>query len=120
MELDDRIEALKDTLKRVLKFATVLSPEGISVRLINDNRRNDDSKWNGLKTVDDVMRKVNKVDYKSGTPLGTSLYSKVLSPLVMDKARAGKLQKPVMVVILTDGEVCAFPPPALYNWRVEQ
>jgi hypothetical protein len=37
------------------------------------------------------------------TPLGTSLDKKILQPLVLGPARAGQLQKPVVVIAITDG-----------------
>jgi hypothetical protein len=35
MSEDNRMPALKDTLERVAKFATMLSTDGISLRLLN-------------------------------------------------------------------------------------
>lgn len=37
------------------------------------------------------------------TPLGTSLDKKILQPLVLGPARAGRLEKPVVVIVITDG-----------------
>lgn len=105
MRKEDRIPAMKDTLEGVLEFATILSCVGISVRVVNENRV-DDSNWDHLKTVKEVKKKMKKVRYKGWTPLGTSLYRKILSPLIIKKAEARKLKKPVIVIIITDGKVC--------------
>lgn len=35
--------------------------------------------------------------------MGTSLDKKILQPLVLAPARAGTLQKPVVVIVITDG-----------------
>jgi hypothetical protein len=37
------------------------------------------------------------------TPLGTSLNNKILEPLLLGPARAGRLEKPLLIIILTDG-----------------
>ena len=37
------------------------------------------------------------------TPLGTGLDRKVIQPLVVSRARANQLQKPVLAIIVTDG-----------------
>ena len=37
------------------------------------------------------------------TPLGTSMDRKILQPLVLGPARAGRLQKPVLIITITDG-----------------
>jgi hypothetical protein len=99
---EDRIPALEDTLERVLKFATLLSSAGISVRVLNGG---DDSSWNGLTRVSDVMKKMSKVHYGGWTRIGDELWHKILTPLVIKKAKKGELKRPLMVIIITDGEV---------------
>lgn len=37
------------------------------------------------------------------TPLGTSLDQKILQPLLLGPARANQLQKPLLVIAITDG-----------------
>jgi hypothetical protein len=103
MNEEDRILALRDTLGRVAKFATILSSSGISIRMLN-YKGDGNGSWDHLSTVDDVIRKMDKVWYIGGTPLGTRLWEKILGPLIIDKASLGKLEKPVIVVIITDGE----------------
>lgn len=39
----------------------------------------------------------------SQTPLGTSMDRKILQPLVLGPARAGRLQKPILIITITDG-----------------
>jgi len=95
-----------DTLEGVLEFATVLSSAGISVRVVNNKNGVDDSNWDHLTTIQDVMKKMKKVQYKRWTPLGTSLYHKILEPLIIKKAKSGTLKKPVIVITITDGKVC--------------
>jgi Mg-chelatase subunit ChlD len=103
MQEEDRILALRDTLGRVAKFATILNSSGISIRMLNYNH-DENGIWDHLSTVDDVIRKMDKVSYTGGTPLGTRLWSKILKPLIIDKASSGELKKPVIVIVITDGE----------------
>lgn len=101
MATDDRFGVLKDTLQRVVKFATILQPEGISLRFLNYSNDRD---FNDLKEEKDIMSIVNSVNVSNGTPLGENLDTKIVRPMIIDKAVAGCLEKPVIVVIITDGE----------------
>ena len=60
--------------------------------------------WDNLKIVEDVKRRMEKIDYEGGIPLGTRLSSRILEPMILSKAKYGSLRKPVIVVIITDGE----------------
>ena len=96
-----RITALRDTLKRVAGFATVLNPNGISLRVLNDTVGDADNR----KSVEGVEEAMRGVGYEGPTKLGTVLGSKIIYPMITKKAKNGKLKKPVIVVIITDGEV---------------
>lgn len=43
------------------------------------------------------------------TPLGSNLDRKVLQPMVLNQARSGSMQKPVLVICITDGEPTGEP-----------
>ena len=43
------------------------------------------------------------------TPLGSSLDRKVLQPMVLSQARSNSMQKPVLVICITDGEPTGEP-----------
>lgn len=98
------IPALKDMLRRVAYFTTRLQPVGISIRFLNhdegDGRRYDD-----LVDVDDIAKKVDSVPYSGNTRLGQVLNEKIVQPMIIDKIIEGKLERPVFVVIITDGKV---------------
>lgn len=104
MQEEDRIPDLRDTVGRVAQFATILSPDGMYIRRLNEDHL-PTRFWNGLKTVDDVDRKMDQVSYDGGTPLGQRLRDKILEPLVLDKAFVNMLKKPVVVITITDGEL---------------
>ena len=102
MTFEDRFLDLEDTLRRVATFATILSPDGISIRMLN-HIESEQGLWDNLKTVEDVKKRMDEVVYDGSTPLGTKLRGKVLKPM-LSKAASGNLKKPVIVVIITDGE----------------
>jgi len=96
-----RITALRDTLRRVTSFATKLNPEGISIRVLNRTIGDVDYR----KSEHEVEKAMRNVRYEGPTLLGTVLESKIIYPLITRKAYDKKLKKPVIVVIVTDGEV---------------
>ena len=97
-----RRAALEDTLQRVAKFATTLEPSGISIRFLNFSQ---DREFNNLNNVEDIMQKVRAVGYDGPTKLGQTLYFKIVGPMVFQKARQNTFTKPIIVMVITDGEV---------------
>jgi Mg-chelatase subunit ChlD len=51
-----------------------------------------------------VNNLLSNVQYSGLTPLATALQAKVLQPIVFNLAAAGQLQKPVLIIAITDGE----------------
>jgi hypothetical protein len=102
MKTGNRIMALQETIKNVAEVATVLEPSGMSIRFINSR---DDGNFDHLTDVDDIMKKVQRVEYKGDTKLGTNLQLKVASPMVLEKANNKTFKKPLIVAVITDGEV---------------
>lgn len=104
---DGRMPALQDMLQRVAKFTTVLNPDGISVRLLN-YVGDENGQFDRLRTVEDIKKLAN-VNCSGDTRLGEILNRKIVKPMILDKAKKGTFKKPVIVVIITDGEVSAHP-----------
>lgn len=96
--------ALKDTLERVATFATILSTDGISLRLLNYDE-DEKGEFDHLTTVKSIAEKFEKIQCIGDTRLGTILEKKIINPMILDKAGKGILRKPVIVVVITDGEV---------------
>ncbi|KAJ6171368.1 hypothetical protein N7470_000435 [Penicillium chermesinum] len=98
----------KDQLKQILGIvataASTFDQDGISVRFMNNAENGD-----GIRTVADVQNLVSRVRFAGLTPLGTSLRNKVVEPLVVGPARAGRLEKPVLVITITDGQPAGEP-----------
>jgi hypothetical protein len=102
MESEGRFDSLKITLQRVARIATTLQPEGISIRFLNYPG---DSDFDNLTTPQEVGSIIDRVSARGPTPLGGMLNQKVVQPLIIKKAVEDRLDKPVIVVIITDGKV---------------
>ncbi|KAH0551120.1 hypothetical protein GP486_007536 [Trichoglossum hirsutum] len=101
MELENRKRMLVNTIRRVATFATVLEPAGITVRFLNHA---EDDTFDNMADVGDIITKVKTVEYKGDTKLGSVLDRKIVQPMIIQKAKERTLKKPVIVVIITDGE----------------
>jgi len=106
----ERIRGLRDTLWRVTQIALSMDIDqsGIYVRFLNFDR-DDRGDFDNMRNANDVLRRVDNVYEQelTGSQLGTKLLQKVVEPLVKEKlARADKRdKKPLLVVLITDGEV---------------
>lgn len=78
------------------------SSSDVIVRFLNNKTTQAMDRVSG---VSDMRAILQKIKWKGGTEIGTMLQQKVLEPLVLEKARKGTLQQPVLVNIITDGKV---------------
>jgi hypothetical protein len=69
----------------------------------------------GIRNADDVTMLTSRVRFQGLTPLGSSLRNKVLEPMVVGPARAGRLDKPVLVITITDGQPAGEPHDTVAN-----
>ncbi|TRX93519.1 hypothetical protein FHL15_005491 [Xylaria flabelliformis] len=94
-------QVLGNTLKRLAKVASVLTRTGISIRFLNHGQIRD----NDLNNLfpDDVKQRVEEVQFERGSKLGTALKTKIVDPII-EKAQSQKLKRPVIVMVITDGE----------------
>lgn len=99
-----RKEQLKQIIGIVATAASTFDEDGISVRFMNSMERGD-----GIRNADDVNMLVSRVRFQGLTPLGTGLKNKVLDPQVVGPARAGRLQKPALIITITDGQPAGEP-----------
>ncbi|KAL9597395.1 MAG: hypothetical protein Q9179_004288 [Wetmoreana sp. 5 TL-2023] len=108
-EKGERIEDLKFILSRVVSIATLFDDDGISIRFMNDWYSDpamdgfDMHRLDGIRNEQMVEHIISKIKFVGLTPLGTELRNKVVDPLVLGPARNRQLQKPVLVITLTDG-----------------
>lgn len=103
-ENGERISDLKVILERVVFAATLFDRNGISIRFMNSNEQGDNVVAMEPGRGPSVAELLQRIQYKGLTPMGTSLKNKVLEPLVVNPARAGRLEKPVLIITITDGQ----------------
>ncbi|MCJ1431261.1 hypothetical protein MMC27_000612 [Xylographa pallens] len=117
MEFEDGGERKKDLqliLARVAYAASLFDDDGIQVRFMNAAEAQvDPARLNGIRTEEQAEALVMHAKYRGLTPLGTQLRAQVIEPLVIQPARRGQLRKPVLVVVITDGQPAGEPPKAL-------
>lgn len=94
-EEGSRIDDLKLILERAVFAASLFDTDGISVRFLNSP-----VEGNGIRDAGGAMNLLQQIRYSGLTPLGTSMDRKILEPLVLNPARAGRLQKPVLVITI--------------------
>lgn len=112
-ENGERIKELQSILQRVTYAATLFDNDGISVRFMNSTPPA--HLINGIRDDRQVETLMQSLQYKGLTPMGTELRNKVINPLVVGKARLGELRKPVLVVVLTDGQPSGEPDSAIFD-----
>lgn len=98
-ENGERIDDLKLIINRVSFAAGLFDDDGIQVRFMNSTQQG-----NGIKTPAQVEELIASIRFQGLTPMGRELNNKVLQPLVLGAAQAGQLRKPVLVIIITDGQ----------------
>ncbi|KAK4689607.1 hypothetical protein P7C73_g518, partial [Tremellales sp. Uapishka_1] len=106
----ERIDDLKLILSRVAFCTSLFDQDGIQVRFMNSR-----IDGNNINSEQAAMSLVQQVKFSGLTPLGTSLYQKILQPLVLGPARSGQLQKPVLVIAITDGVPAGEPKDEICN-----
>ncbi|EHK20852.1 uncharacterized protein TRIVIDRAFT_69670 [Trichoderma virens Gv29-8] len=102
MKREGRWESQKELVQRIAKITTMVLPrnEGVTLRFINRNVENSDN-----LTLEHLGNLLKGMDWQPGgdTAIGTNLRSKILQPLVYRKLEDGTLERPVLVIIMTDG-----------------
>ncbi|EGC48019.1 transcription factor RfeF [Histoplasma capsulatum var. duboisii H88] len=103
-ENGERIKDLKLILSRVTYAATLFDDDGIQIRFMNSNEQG-----NNIRNEQQIEHLISTIRFSGLTPMGTSLRTKVLEPLVLGPARSGQLKKPVLVITITDGQPAGEP-----------
>ncbi|KAH8726771.1 hypothetical protein GQ44DRAFT_592246, partial [Phaeosphaeriaceae sp. PMI808] len=101
-----RIETLKFTLQRIVDIAMSmdLDESGISIRFLNYTMDTTGT-FDNMVDPQVITREVGRViENGGGTLLGTRLLTKIVSPMIYEKICQRKFEKPIMVVVITDGQ----------------
>jgi hypothetical protein len=107
-EQGERIEDLKVILNKVAEVATLFDQDGITIRFLNSP-----AQGNGIRTAQDADACVAQTRFQGLTPLAASMERNVLQPIVFNLAQQNQLQKPVLVITITDGEPSDSPRDAI-------
>ncbi|GFZ45456.1 hypothetical protein JCM24511_03182 [Saitozyma sp. JCM 24511] len=121
----ERIEDLKMILGKIAFACTLFDQDGMWVtrlvpswRLEHSGRGNradqvrflnSNVQGNGINSEAAALGLVQQVKFSGLTPLGTSLDQKILQPLLLGPARSNALQKPLLVIAITDGAPAGEP-----------
>ena len=105
-EKGERIKDLKLILSRVAYAASLFDSDGIDLRFMNWKLTQAETErvLDGIRSEQQVEALVAQVPFKGLTPIGTELRNQVIDPLVVGRARLGKLEKPVLIITITDGQ----------------
>ncbi|MCJ1368417.1 hypothetical protein MMC16_007559 [Acarospora aff. strigata] len=106
----ERINDLKLILGRVAEVATMFDEDGIVVRFMNGT-----VEGNGIRDPLSANNLIQQVNFTGMTPLGTALDSKVIRPFLGGGIQGRNLQKPILVITITDGEPTGEPANTVAN-----
>lgn len=93
----ERIDSMKKALEEITSVYDLANPKGLySVKFFNRN--------SGYKNINHMRCStiLNNIEYGGMTKAGTSLKLKILDRLVWG---VGRMKKPLLVIIITDGMV---------------
>ena len=99
----ERIEDLKTILAQVADVVTMFDDDGILISFMNSPTQV------SVRNSQEASALLAKTKFQGQTPMGSSLDRKILQPLVLAPAQNRSLAKPVLVVIITDGEPSGEP-----------
>ena len=102
-ENGERIKDLRLILSRVAFAATLFDEDGIEIRFMNDEKI-PPQQLSGIRSDQQIDQMMQQKRFNGLTPFGTRLRERVLDPLVISKMRGRQLQKPVLVMGITDGQ----------------
>lgn len=85
-------------LSHVVFASQLFDADGIEVRFFNSSKI-----CNNVRNEADIRALVDSNPFKGVTNLGKEMWDKILDPLVVRPAKKGTLEKPVLVITITDG-----------------
>jgi hypothetical protein len=109
-ENGERIDDMKLIVQKAAFAASLFDADGIEVRFMNSSEQG-----NNIRTAQEVEQLIQRVQFKGLTPMGTQLKSKVLEPLIVQRARSNQLRKPVLVIVITDGQPAGEPDGSVFS-----
>ncbi|GLA39964.1 hypothetical protein AnigIFM63309_007568 [Aspergillus niger] len=103
-------KALKKTLRHLVTISSLLLPKGITIRFLNTNNDGKDLYENITEgyQVDRIFQDAKFIDFISlwnGPEIGDIVNQDIIHPMIIRKARAGELRRPVITIMLTDADI---------------
>jgi len=95
-----RWEVLKEILKTIGFWSTLMDPDGVVVRFLNKKIGAD---GNGLRGLNDVQSLFSKCRPNGGTPLGRAIKNEIYENIVAKQLKNNELERPVLLMTITDG-----------------
>ncbi|KAK4546377.1 hypothetical protein LTR36_002054 [Oleoguttula mirabilis] len=99
----ERIKDLQLIMQRVAFAATLFDDDGIDVRFMNDDQI-PLNQLSGIRSEQQVEQLLANKRYKGLTPFGTELRKKVIDGMLIPALRSGQMQKPLLIISITDGQ----------------
>jgi len=100
-ENGERIKDLGLILQRVA-FGTLFDDDGIELRFMNEDLPV--QQLSGIRSEQQVQQLLAQKRYKGLTPFGTELRKKVVDPILVSRLNSGRMEKPLLVIGITDGQ----------------
>ncbi|GAT22531.1 hypothetical protein RIB2604_01505670 [Aspergillus luchuensis] len=104
-------KAMQRTLRELVKISSLLLPKGITIQFLNTNGDKKDL-YENINTgdkVDNIFKDASFLDIKrvvwSSPEIGDVVNRDIVHPMIIRKARAGELKRPVITIMLTDAEI---------------
>jgi hypothetical protein len=93
-----RWQLMKEVVKTIGFWATLMDEDGIVIRFFNSDVQG--NRVGDVKAVETIFHSVHP---RGSTPMGDMLQTKVLESCVTPFLKSGNLEKPVLVITITDG-----------------
>lgn len=101
-ENGERIKDLQLILQRACFAATLFDDDGVDLRFMNEDLPL--QQVSNIRSEQQVEQILATKRYKGLTPFGTELRKKVIDPILVQKLNSGQMQKPLLIISITDGQ----------------
>jgi len=101
-ENGERIKDLQLILQRAAFAATLFDDDGVELRFMNEDLPLQEVSH--IRSEQQIEQILSRKRYKGLTPFGTELRRKIVDPILISKLNSGQMQKPLLIISITDGQ----------------
>lgn len=112
-EKGERIKDLQLVLSRVAFAAALFDDDGIDLRFMNQDPP--PNMTSGIKSEQQIEQLMSNHRFSGLTPMGTNLRKKVVDDIFLRNLRGGRMRKPLLVIVITDGQPAGEPQTAVFD-----